>query len=78
MNDENSRKFNHVNDKTFGKYFDNNKTNYLINNNKQEYKFTDPNHINNHKMKVTFNFKQKPKKDDIKLQNIEKINKKYF
>lgn len=67
MNDENSRKFNHVNDKTFGKYFDNNKTNYLINNNKLEYKFTDPNHINNHKMKVTFNFKQKPKKDDIKL-----------
>ena len=67
MNDENSRKFNHVNDKTFGKYFDNNKANYLINNNKHEYKFTDPNHINNHKMKVTFNFKQKPKKDDIKL-----------
>ena len=67
MNDENSRKFNHVNDKTFIKYFDNNKANYLINNNKHEYKFTDPNHINNHKMKVTFNFKQKPKKDDIKL-----------
>ena len=64
MNDENSQKFNHVNDKTFRKYFNNNKTYNLINNDKHEIKFTDPNSINNRRMKVTFNFKQKPKKEE--------------
>ena len=67
MNNENSQKFNHVNEKTFGKYFDNNKTNNLINNDKYEYKFTDPNIVNNRRMKVAFNFKQKPKKEEIKV-----------
>jgi len=70
-NEEYSQKFNHVNDKTFRKYFDYNKTNNLINNDRQEYKFTDPNNINNYKMKVAFNFKNKPKKGKIKLKNFE-------
>ena len=68
--EENIKKFNHVNDKTFCKYFDYNKTNNLINNDRKEYKFTDPNTIKNSRMKVAFNFKQNPKGTKIKIKNI--------
>ena len=68
-NDESNIKFNHVNDKTFNKYFDYNKVNLGIN--KPEFKFTEPKTTNNHKMKVAFNFKKKPKGEKFKIKNIK-------
>ena len=67
-NDDNSAKFNQVDDKTFNKYFDYNKTYTGFNKHKAQFKFTDP---NNNKMKVAFNFKQKPKGEKIKIKNIK-------
>ena len=73
-NEDENIKFNHVDDKTFNKYFDYNKTCYGIKNPKREFKFTDPKTTNDHKMKVAFNFKQKPKKkfniNNIKIEQI--------
>ena len=73
-NDDENIKFNHVDDKTFNKYFDYNKTYYGIKNPKREFKFTDPKTTTDHKMKVAFNFKQKPKKkfniNNIKIEQI--------
>ena len=73
-NDDENIKFNHVDDKTFNKYFDYNKTCYGIKNPKREFKFTDPKTTTDHKMKVAFNFKQKPKKkfniNNIKIEQI--------
>jgi hypothetical protein len=64
---ENSFKLSHMNDKTFNKYLDYNKFYQGINDHKNELKFTEP----NHKMKVSFNFKQKPKNEKIKIKNIQ-------
>ena len=69
INDENNIKFNHVNDKTFNKYFENDKTNLGIN--KPELKFTEPKVTNNHKMKVVFNFKKKQNGENFKIKNIK-------
>ena len=65
-NEDNNVRFNHVDDNAFNKYFDYNKTYTGFNNHKAQFKFTDP---NNPKMKVSFNFTQKPKRGKIKIKN---------
>ena len=70
-NYDNNMNFNHISNKKFKKYLDFNKTYSGINNHKTQYKFTDPKLINNHKMKIAFNFKQKPKEEKIKSLNFE-------
>ena len=69
---EDSVKFKHVNDKTFNKYFDYNKTITGFNSKmpRNEFKFVDPKERFNRRMKCTFNFKPKPKIDKIKIKKL--------
>ena len=69
-NDDNNAKFNLIDDRSFNKYFDYNRT-YTGFNHKTQFKFTDPKMNNSHKMKVAFNFKKKPKGNKIKIKNIK-------
>ena len=71
IDEENNMKFNHANNKTFNKYFDFNKTvtNFNSRMARNGFKFMDPEESLNRKMKVTFNFKTKPKIDKIKIKN---------
>jgi len=70
-NDDNNGKFNLIDDRSFNKYFDYNRTYTGFNNHKTQFKFTDPKMTNSHRMKVAFNFRQKPKGNKIKIKNIK-------
>ena len=72
-NYDNNMNFNHISNKKFKKYLDFNKTYSGINNQKTQFKFTEPKVNNDHKMKIAFNFKQKPKEEKIKSLNFEQL-----